>query len=133
MSTDNSRPTIASLIELQRQLIRSKNVFIRRVGSLLTAGALNGRLDDLVDSQIAQLLCDEVERDLAIAAPEAVICRQAAKRLFRSERGSLQQVQNVLSTCPKCGSEMLLTVGIDEGSFFQCVVLSCGFSKPASV
>ena len=130
--SSSKRPAIRTMIELQRRLIRSRNPFIRHIGSLIAAGALNGRLNELLDNQIAQLLSDELERDLEIAAPEGVICHQATKRLFRSKLGSLEGAKSTSLLCPKCGSEMLKIVGIDEASSFQCVLLSCGFTKSAS-
>ena len=79
LPTDERR-SIRSLIELQRRLIGSRNFFLRRIGALLGAGALDRQLSELRDKQVGQLMLDFVERDLAIAQPEAVICGQATRR-----------------------------------------------------
>jgi hypothetical protein len=72
-------PTVRGLIELQRRLVNSKNPFIRRIGTLLAAGALDRHLDALSDRQVGQLMFDHVGRDLGIVQPEATICYQATE------------------------------------------------------
>ena len=82
--TNHNEPIVESLIDLQRRLLKSKNPFVRRIGTLLVAGALDNHLSELNDHRIGQLLLDEVGSDLGIFEPEAIICHQATRRLFRS-------------------------------------------------
>jgi len=70
-------------------------------------------------------MLDFVERDLGIAQPEAVVCGQATRRLFRSEGGRLEEEPPLRPPCPKCGNEMLLHYGIDEPDYFECFLLGC--------
>jgi hypothetical protein len=39
--TNHNEPIVESLIDLQRRLLKSKNPFVRRIGILLAAGALD--------------------------------------------------------------------------------------------
>jgi hypothetical protein len=126
--TEEAR-SVRGLIELQRRLCQSKSPFVRRVGLLITAGALDRHLDALSDKQVGQLMFDHVGRDLGIAQPEAAICGQATQRLFRSENGRLEEEPPRRPPCPECGSEMLLHFGIDEPDFFQCVYLGCEYTE----
>jgi hypothetical protein len=92
----SKRPTekphsVRRLIELQKRLLKSQNPFVRRVGMLMVAGALDRHLDALSDRQVGQLMSDNVGRDLGIVQPEATICHQATQRLFRSENGRLEE------------------------------------------
>jgi len=80
--------SVRGLIELQRRLCQSKSPFVRRVGLLITAGALDQYLDALSDRQVGQLMADEVGRDLGIVQPESTICHQVTKRLFAQEVGA---------------------------------------------
>ncbi len=125
----DKRPPIKSLIEMQDELIRSKNPFVRHIGSLLAAGALDKHLSELRDEQIGQLIGDVVERDLKIASSESVICNQASRRLLRSGAGRLHSQDHSSIVCPNCGNNMLYHVGIDEPDFYQCVHLGCEFKK----
>ena len=127
--TNHNEPIVESLIDLQRRLLKSKNPFVRRIGTLLAAGALNEHLSELNDHQVGQLLLDEVGGDLGILQPEAAICHQATQRLFRSPNGSLEEddtPQPGRLSCPNCGNDMLFHYGIDEPDFFECPCLSCG-------
>jgi hypothetical protein len=72
--TNHNEPIVESLIDLQRRLLKSKNPFVRRIGTLLAAGALDRHLAELTDKQIGELLLDEVGGDLGIFEPEAIIC-----------------------------------------------------------
>lgn len=123
------RRSIRRLIELQRRLMASNNPFQRCVGTLLAAGVLDRHLDALSDRQVGQLMFDEVGNDLGIAQPEATICHQATRRLFRSEGGRLEEEPLLRSPCPRCGNEMLPHYGIDEPVFYQCVYLACGHKE----
>jgi hypothetical protein len=62
--TNHDEPIVESLIDLQRRLLQSKSPFVRRIGTLLAAGALDRHLAELSDKQIGQLLRDDVENDL---------------------------------------------------------------------
>jgi hypothetical protein len=123
-------PTVRSLIQAQRRLAESKNG-IRRMGALIAAGVLDKRLSALRDKQIGRLVIDFVERDMAIAAPETSLCRQAARRLIRSNNDSLTEpaIETDRQTCPRCGNEMLLLIGIDEPDYRQCVSLACKYKE----
>jgi hypothetical protein len=121
--------SVRGLIALQKRLCQSKSPFVRRVGTLLAAGALDRHLDALSDRQVGQLMTDEVGRDLRIVEPEAVICGQATRRLFRSELGRLEEEPTLRPPCPKCGNEMLLHYGSDEPDFWQCVFLGCQYKE----
>ena len=129
--TEEAR-SVRGLIELQRRLCQSKSPFVRRVGLLITAGALDQYLDALSDRQVGQLMADEVGRDLGIVQPEASICRQATQRLFRSTNGCFTKEPSACSerpSCPKCGNEMLLHYGIGESDFYQCIFLGCDYRE----
>ncbi len=116
---------IRRLIELQRRLLQSKSPFARRIGTLLAAGALDRHLAELTDKQIGQLLRDDVGKDLGILQPEATICNQATRRLFRSELGSLEDELPLRPPCPVCGNDMLFHYGVDAPDFFECSSLRC--------
>ena len=129
-NTNDEKP-VRRLIDLQRRLLQSKSPFVRRVGTLLAAGALDRHLAELSDKQIGQLLRDDVGNDLGILQPEATICNQATRRLFRSELGSLEDELPLRPPCPLCGNDMLFQHGIDEPDFFECTCLSCGHKEYA--
>jgi hypothetical protein len=119
---------VCELLAMQHRLAESKNPFVRRFGTILTAGVLDKHLAELSDRQIGQLMFDHVGHDLGIAQPEMTICQQATHRLFRSTNRSLiEQTTEQLGRppCPKCGNEMLFHYGIDEPDFNQCVFLGC--------
>jgi len=119
------KPPVSRLIEMQRRLCQSTNPFIRRIGALLSTGALDRHLSELRDQQVGQLMFDFVERDLGITQPEATICGQATRRLFRSEHGSLVEEPPLRPPCPVCGNDMLFHYGVDEPDFFECSSLRC--------
>ena len=127
-NTNDEKP-VRRLINLQRRLLQSKSPFVRRIGTLLAAGALDRHLAELSDKQIGQLLRDDVENDLGVLQPEATICNQATRRLFRSELGSLEDELPLRPPCPLCGNDMLFHYGIDEPDFFECPCLSCGHKE----
>jgi hypothetical protein len=122
-STDEK--PIRRLIDLQRRLLQSKSPFVRRIGTLLAAGALDRHLAELSDEQIGQLMHDEVGNDLGVLHPESIICNQATRRLFRSEHGSLVEEPPLRPPCPVCGKDMLFHYGVDEPDFFECSSLRC--------
>lgn len=129
-NTNDEKP-VRRLINLQRRLLQSKSPFVRRIGTLLAAGALDRHLAELSDKQIGELLRDDVGGDLGILQPEATICNQATRRLFRSELGSLEDELPLRPPCPLCGNDMLFQHGIDEPDFFECTCLSCGHKEYA--
>jgi hypothetical protein len=115
---------VRELIKKQRELVASGNPMKRLAGALLIPAVLAERLAGLADRQIGQLLLDEVWPCLSPLHPESVLCLHAADRL----RGS----PNVkCPDCPRCGSEMIRHVGIDEPDFLECSHLRCGHRKPA--
>lgn len=76
--------TIRELIDEQRKQVRSRNPAERLAAALLIPAELSRQLRLLDDSEIAQLLDDEVCPNLSILAPEATVCAEAALRLRRS-------------------------------------------------
>jgi len=116
--------TIRELIKKQRELVDSDNPMKRLAGALLIPAVLAERLAGLADRQIGQLLLDEVWPCLGPLHPESVLCLHAVDRLRSSPREECPD-------CPKCGSQMILHIGIDEPDFFECVLLKCGHRKPA--
>jgi hypothetical protein len=76
--------TIRELIEEQRKRGRSRNPAERLAAALLIPAELSRRLRLLDNSQIAQLLDDEVCANMSILAPEATVCVEAALRLRRA-------------------------------------------------
>jgi hypothetical protein len=50
-STDEGR-SVRGLVDLQRRLMQSKNPFLRRIATLLAAGALDRHLAGLTDQQV---------------------------------------------------------------------------------
>ncbi len=118
---------VRRLIELQRRLLQSKSPFVRRIGTLLAAGALNNHLAELDDHQIGQLLLDEVGGDLGILQPEATICHQATQRLFRSENGSLKKrLPDTEPLCPGLWERHAFsTTGSMSRISYSAVSLSC--------
>ena len=110
--------------------------FERLVGVLLLAGLLGQRMAEPTDRQVAQLLLDYCGNDVGMLLPETVIHRHATRRLLRSAGGRITakelKEQRPGATCPRCGSEMLPHVGIDEPDFSQCVLVECGYKQHTS-
>ncbi len=79
---------IRELMEAHRKRVRSCNPAGRFAAALLIPAELSRRLRLLGNSEIAQLLDDEVCRNIGILAPEATVCVEAALRL---RRPSLQE------------------------------------------
>jgi hypothetical protein len=70
-------------MEEQRRRVRSRNPAERLAGALLIPAELSRRLRLLGNSEIAQLLDEEVCGYMSILAPEATVCVEAALRLRR--------------------------------------------------
>jgi len=71
-------------MEEQRKRVRSRNPAERLAAALLIPAELSRRLRLLSNSEIAQLLDDEVCGNMNILAPEATVCIEAALRLGRA-------------------------------------------------
>jgi hypothetical protein len=91
--------TIRELMEAQRKRVRSCNPAERLAAALLIPAELSRRLRLLGNSEIAQLLDDEVCGNISILAPEATVCVEAALRL---RRPSLQEE----TLCAKSGNRL---------------------------
>jgi hypothetical protein len=117
--------TIRELINEQRRRLGSRNPVERFAAAMLIPAVLAERLAGLADRQVGQLLLDEVWPGLSPLAPESTICLHAADRL----RGSQKEK---CPACPKCGSEMIRHVGIDEPDFLECSLLRCGLRIEAT-
>jgi hypothetical protein len=72
-------------MEEHRKRVRSRNPAERLAAALLIPAELSRRLRLLSNSEIAQLLDEEVCGNMSILAPEATVCIEAALRLRRSE------------------------------------------------
>ncbi len=114
---------VRGLIKKQRELVDSENPMKRLAGALLIPAVLAERLAGLADRQIGHLLLDEVSPRLSPLHPESVLCLHAVDRL----RGPMKESPS----CPKCGSEMIRHIGIDEPDFVECALLACGHREPA--
>jgi hypothetical protein len=75
------KPSVEDLIEAQRRLARSKNLFERVVGSLCIGAILKEQLIGVPNSTISQLLTDQVWSQLNCLGPEFVIVEIASERL----------------------------------------------------
>lgn len=117
--------TIRELIAEQRRRLGSDNPVERLAAALLIPAVLARQLAKLADRQIGQLLLDEVWPRLNLLRPESTICLHAVDRLRGSPKGKCP-------TCPKCGSEMIRHVGIDEPDFLECALLDCGLRIQAT-
>jgi hypothetical protein len=117
--------TVRELIDEQRRLLGSGNPVERFAAAMLIPAVLAERLAGLADRQIGQLLLDEVWPELSPLAPESTICLHAVDRLRSSLNGKCP-------ACPKCGSEMIHYVGIDEPDFLACARLDCRFRIDAT-
>ena len=87
--------TIRELIQEQRKRVRSCNPAERLAAALLIPAELSRRLRLLDNSEIAQLLEDEVCGNMSILAPDATVCVEAALRLRRAtDRTQLYSTDN---------------------------------------
>lgn len=73
--------TIRELMEEQRKRVRSRNPAERLAAALLIPAELTRQLRLLCDSEIAELLEEEVCGNMSLVAPEATVCVEAALRL----------------------------------------------------
>ena len=73
--------TIRELIEEQRIRLQSSNPAERLAAALLIPAELRRRMRLLRNSEIGQLLEDEVWSNLNLLSPDATICMEAADRL----------------------------------------------------
>jgi hypothetical protein len=71
-------------MEEQRKRVRSRNPAERLAAALLIPAELSRWLRLLSNSEIAQLLDEEVCGNMSILAPEATVCVEAALRLRRA-------------------------------------------------
>lgn len=71
-------------MEEQRKRVRSLNPAERLAAALMIPAELSRRLRLLGDSEIAQLLDEEVCGNMSILAPEATVCVEAVLRLRRA-------------------------------------------------
>ena len=71
-------------MEEQRKRVRSDNPVERLAAALLIPAELSRRLRLIGNSEIAQLLTDEVCENMSILAPETTVCAEAALRLRRA-------------------------------------------------
>jgi len=71
-------------MEEQRRRVRSCNPAERLAAALLIPAELSKRLRLLSNSEIAQLLDEDVYENMSILAPEATVCVEAALRLRRT-------------------------------------------------
>lgn len=76
--------TIRELIDEQRKRVCSGDPAERLAAALLIPAELSRRLRVLPNSEIAQLLEDEIASKMSILAPEATVCAEAALRLRRA-------------------------------------------------
>ena len=85
--------TIRELMEEQRKRVRSHDPVERLAAALMIPAELSRRLRLLGNSEIAQLLDDEVCARMSILAPEATVCTEAAFRLRRaSDKAQLYSI-----------------------------------------
>jgi hypothetical protein len=92
--------TIRELMEEQRKLVRSSVPAERFAAALLLSGVLAGRLRELGDLELGQVLDREVCSNLSVLAPELTVCMEAADRLC--ERRAEKPIQRTRSTEIKC-------------------------------
>jgi hypothetical protein len=75
--------TIPELMEEHRARMRSSDPAERFAAALLLSGVLAGRLRELDDFQLGQVLDREVCSNLSVLAPELTVCMEGADRLCR--------------------------------------------------
>jgi hypothetical protein len=71
-------------MEEQRKRVRSRDPAARLAAALMIPAELSRRLRLLSNSEIAQLLDEEVCGNISILTPEATVCIEAALRLRRA-------------------------------------------------
>lgn len=127
---EESDQTIRDLIDGQNKRLHSDDFRTRVVESFFRSGDVGRRLRDLSDRQIGQLMFDYVGDDFCFGSPQGSICSEATERLFRSPAGARADNEefnnlNELPACPRCGSDMLHFVGIDEPDYRLCTGIEC--------
>jgi hypothetical protein len=75
--------TIPELMQEQRARVRSSVPAEQFAAALLLSGVLAGRLRELGDLELGQVLDREVCSSLSVLAPELTVCMEAADRLCR--------------------------------------------------
>ena len=75
--------TIPELMEEQRARVRSSVPAERFAAALLLSGVLAGRLRELGDLELGQVLDREVCSSLSVLAPELAVSMEAADRVCR--------------------------------------------------
>ena len=75
--------SIHDLIQEQRTLVRSSVPAERFAAALFLSGVLAGRLRELDDLELGQVLDREVCSNLSVLAAELTVCMEAADRLCR--------------------------------------------------
>jgi len=70
-------------MEEQRARVRSSVPAERFAAALLLSGVLAGRLRELGDLELGQVLDREICSSLSVLAPELTVCMEAADRLCR--------------------------------------------------
>ena len=75
--------TIHELMEEQRTLVGSSDLAKRFAAALLLSGVLAGRLRELGDLELGQVLDREVCSNMSVLAPELTVCMETADRLCR--------------------------------------------------
>ena len=99
--------TIPELMEEQRARVRSNVPAERFAAALLLSGVLAGRLRELDDFQLGQVLDREVCSNLSVLAPELTVCVEVAERLSRHRED--KAIQRTRSTeIKRDGGEHLL-------------------------
>ena len=89
----------------QRTLVRSRDLAEQFAAALLLAGVLAGRLRELGDFALGQVLDFEVCSNLSVLAPELTVCMEAAspkhaielrKRKDRADIGDASETEGSL-------------------------------------
>jgi hypothetical protein len=124
--------TIREAIEAQRERLKSGDPRRSVVEAFFRCGELSGRLRDMSDKQVGQLVFDVVIDDVPLVNPAMSVAVEASERLFRSPAGAraTHEVFNdpdMLPRCPRCHHPMMHFIGIDEPDYQECVALDCGY------
>lgn len=130
--TDNEQYLpIRVLIQVQADLSGAAEPYDRVVGALFAAGVLRGRLDNLTDCQIGELVSEIIIDQLDPLAPESTLCQEAIDRLLRSHAGRFEMMplDEPCPGCPRCGCPMLFHYGIDEPNYLQCAGSLCRYKE----
>ena len=127
---DDEPKSIRNLIERLRKLHESTRPR-DYLDAMVVDCELRGRLCELSDRQISQLLSDFWWGSCYVFSPELAIVMQATDRLCRSTGGVLTNEESPDDprqrlVCPKCGRyDMYWQYGIDEPDFWECDYSDC--------